>query len=133
MSEAKHTPGRLRVSSGWLITADGSIPIAEESPHHSRTENDANMARLAACWNACEGLPIYALEAGRVSPDAFQLNESRADQAERQRDELLDALQGLEREGWLRHIVAACKKESADSTLYGAVTAARAAIAKATQ
>lgn len=125
MSEAKHTPGRLRVSSGWLITADGSIPIAEESPHHSRTENDANMARLAACWNACEGLPIYALEAGRMSPDAFQLNESRADQAERQRDELLAALEVVvsdwtaqfERQG---HMAPAWCKQ------------ARAAIAKAT-
>lgn len=125
MSEAKHTPGRLRVSSGWLITADGSIPIAEESPHHSRTENDANMARLAACWNACEGLPIYALEAGRMSPDAFQLNESRADQAERQRDELLAALEAVvndwtaqfERQG---HMAPAWCKQ------------ARAAIAKAT-
>ncbi|WP_159918012.1 hypothetical protein [Pantoea sp. 18069] len=47
--------------------------------------------------------------------------------------ELLEALQGLEREGWLSHIVAACKKESADASLYASVTVARAAIAKATE
>ena len=46
--------------------------------------------------------------------------------------DLLAALIGLEREGWFRHIEAACQRESSDTSLYAAVTEARAAIAKAT-
>lgn len=51
-----------------------------------------NMRRLAACWNACDGIPTEALEKGRMSPDAFEANESRADKAEALVDKLLDAL-----------------------------------------
>lgn len=46
--------------------------------------------------------------------------------------ELLAALQNLEQQGWFSHIVFECKEGSSDSSLYSAVTEARAAIAKAT-
>jgi len=58
------------------------------------------MRRLAACWNACQGVPIEVLEAQQ----AGGLPWSVADQldkladlaiAERQRDELLEALHGI--------------------------------------
>ena len=78
-----------------------------------------NLRRLVACWNACEGISTDVLEMGRMSPDAFQVEESRADRAESQRDELLEALVDL---------VAFYPPDSEDAV----VTAARAAIAKAT-
>lgn len=112
MSEAKHTPGRLRVSSGWLITADDHIPIAEESTHHTRAENDANMRRLAACWNACKHVSTDLLE---EFPAPF--SELRA-----RHDQMLKALQGL----------LAVVNVRIDDPRTEQFDAARAAIAKAT-
>lgn len=45
--------------------------------------------------------------------------------------ELLEALEDLEQQGWFKHIVSLCKKETSDSSLFDSVTKARAAIAKA--
>jgi hypothetical protein len=46
--------------------------------------------------------------------------------------ELLNALQNLEAQGWFSRIVRECEQASSDSSLYSAVTEARAAVAKAT-
>ncbi|MBD9406275.1 hypothetical protein IB236_13080 [Acidovorax sp. ACV02] len=43
----------------------------------------ANLRRLAACWNACEGISTEALETGPGMLAAFQSEQDRADRAER--------------------------------------------------
>ncbi len=56
----------------------------------------AEVARRAvACVNACEGLGTELLE-GLLVQEVFQREEARADAAERQRDELLAALEKIE-------------------------------------
>ena len=113
MSGATHTPGRLRVSSGWLITADGSIPIAEESSHHTRAENDANMRRLAACWNSCQ----------HVSTDLLKEFPAPFGELRARHDQMLEALQ---------KIVEEPNNTMSDSkALKEIIRIARAAIAKA--
>jgi hypothetical protein len=84
MSE-KHTPGRIRYDyepgyCGELLAENGtSICAFDTEP------TKANARRLAACWNACEGLHTESLE--RNEP----LGEQIVD-ALNQRDELLEAL-----------------------------------------
>ncbi|MGE8045191.1 hypothetical protein ACQKO6_13380 [Pseudomonas monteilii] len=55
-------------------------------------EQQANARRIVACVNACAGISTDALEQGQVAPDAFRLEESRADIAEQDRDDLLGDL-----------------------------------------
>ena len=67
---------RLKIHSPWIEDAwDGDA------------EADANMRRLAACWNACEGISTDTLERG---PDSVFIY---AGDLTKQRDELLQALQ----------------------------------------
>lgn len=44
---------------------------------------EANMRRLVACWNACEGISTDALENGPTMMAAYQREQDRADKAER--------------------------------------------------
>jgi hypothetical protein len=62
---SEHTPGRLVVRGGYSIyTADDKTPVADTCLTNSVPDNDeANARRLAAAWNACEGLPTDDLEA----------------------------------------------------------------------
>jgi hypothetical protein len=78
---AKHTPGRLKVDLGrehaTLCEFSGSIrgPVVAVVPanyinpnlrEELNAEGQANARRLAAAWNACEGIPTKALEAGVI-------------------------------------------------------------------
>lgn len=47
---------------------------------------------MSACLAACKGISTPVLEKGRLPTDAFQMEESRADKAEQQREDLLDDL-----------------------------------------
>lgn len=91
---AVHTPGRV------FLTDTGRIGAGDPQRHdrlkiHSPwiedawdgdAEADANMRRIAACWNACEGVPTEVLE----SQQAGGLPWSVADQidARMERDRL---------------------------------------------
>lgn len=60
---AQHTPGRLVVRGGYSIYTAGLTPVADTCIANSETANDeANARRLAACWNACDGLETDLLE-----------------------------------------------------------------------
>lgn len=74
---------------------DWIAPVKGREHHASWFANviHPDARRIVACVNACHGIPTDVLELGRVSPDAFQMQESRADKAEAQRDELLAALE----------------------------------------
>lgn len=95
----KHTPGPMTqgtTNAGktcvWLGGA--TEPQHEMGPDTTWIDCNtaANARRMAACWNACEGIPTEALEAD--VPGIFrQIN--RQEELEAQRDELLAALKGM--------------------------------------
>lgn len=55
---------------------------------------EANAERIAACWNACQGIDTADLKAGSVSI-IHKLHDEAAQRVLAQRDELLAALQGI--------------------------------------
>ena len=72
---AKHTPGKMIVDRGNLqigttIVAGAELPgptsvgasADVRSYEDAKAVRDANARRLAACWNACEGISTDALE-----------------------------------------------------------------------
>lgn len=88
MTQQKHTPEPWR--------APGIGEVCDESGRCIGIMIDyANARRVVACINACAGISTDVLELGRVSPDAFELEESRADKAEQQRDQLRAALEAI--------------------------------------
>lgn len=96
MSEAKYTPGRLEATpwgdsdcSGWDLTIGGHLLTLSDIESANEQEAEANARRLAACWNACDGLDTDILESSRSLSDALHLNDKRVDS---QRDDLLAAL-----------------------------------------
>lgn len=102
MSE-NHTKGRLvlgphgAIRGGPVIrfmngSAQEQVAMTTGAVWMGPGEHVANARRLVACWNACDGIPTDALEKGRLSRDAFEAEESRADKAEAERDALLDVL-----------------------------------------
>jgi len=96
---AQHTPGRVTFrddgdANHWsLLTADGRWLLALLHNGEAPSERQAaNFRRLAACWNACEGISTDALERlGTLDRARVDLDVIRA-QAIAQRDELLEAL-----------------------------------------
>jgi len=70
------------------------------------SQDEANARRLAACWNACEGMSTEWLEgrADAMRPDTMPLDHAletaigERDVLWRQRDELLAALEDIYRE-----------------------------------
>lgn len=129
---AQHTQGRLRLSaSGALYVGDPKVlaGLKIHSPWivdawEGDDEADANMRRLAACWNACEGLSTEALERlGTLDRARVELDVIRV-QAIAQRDELLAALRraasGLESVSYQ------------DPSIASALGVARSALARAT-
>ena len=118
-----HTKGKLGVDAhSNIVSSDGKLvafPCISAG-----YDQRANASRLAACWNACDGISTESIVNGTALITAFQREQDRADTAERQADELsamnaelLDALKGVVR-------VADRATSEFD--------AARAAIAKAT-
>lgn len=75
MSDATHTPGRVRVVDEHHLAVDGGPVLrVTDHPHGSdwpgtpkHTAFVAHIRRLAAAWNACDGLPTPALERGAVA------------------------------------------------------------------
>ena len=82
MTQGKHTPGHMRVNGKTLKGATfvggtmhrisdgdehwcGFIP-AWDNDQSEAGEAIANAYRFCAAWNACEGIPTEALEAGVV-------------------------------------------------------------------
>lgn len=62
---AGHTPGLLVVNPiqlDQIATADGKHEVARATILHPAEYTVGNARRLVACWNACEGIPTYALE-----------------------------------------------------------------------
>jgi hypothetical protein len=96
----KHTPGRLIHATdlgqvGSIETPDGNIiAVAQAQPNDKdRSIRTANARRLAACWNACEGISTESLDRlGTIDRARVELDVIRS-QAIAQRDELLEALQ----------------------------------------
>ena len=115
---SKHTPGFMQAFNGYLLRiCHGEVctSIAEiRTPYRhgigifkGQCESDANIRRLAAAWNACDGSSTEWLEF-QTNPDAidqfgrrepFETRYRTALQngvkAVEQRDELLKALKGL--------------------------------------
>lgn len=100
--EAKHTQGPLKAvrnSSFWELVTPWPGETLEEAGKLSTsiayawgdTEEQAaaNARRLAACWNACAGIPTSRLEAGAADILAYSM------ELKKQRDELLAALDRL--------------------------------------
>ena len=118
---AQHTQGRVKVQHphagerGWEVAFEPGL----EQLCQDITE--ANARRIAACWNACEGLSIEALE-----DDAPRKLREDRDLILAQRNELLAAL---------KEVVSA--EEARSWGVFGVdqkspLKQARAAIAKAT-
>lgn len=63
---AQHTQGRLRPVSHNTsrLQGENGIWVADAfSSMRGQPNSEANARRLAACWNACEGMPTYQVEA----------------------------------------------------------------------
>lgn len=92
---AKHTRGRMVVNPiqlDQIATADASKGIAHVTHFgHSVDTVIANARRLAACWNACEGISAEHLE-----DDAVHKLIRDRDLLLAQRDELLEAAKQMQ-------------------------------------
>lgn len=89
--------------------------------------------RLAACWNACEGVSTGNLEVlpgYKAAIEGFHKQRSLVVQARSQRDALLEALQVARR--WMRSGECNCYQAADPDTFKAAEAQVDAAIAKAT-
>lgn len=102
---SEHTKGPLHVGgNGTILYAEDGWAVANATVFHGRHEPDesqANARRLAACWNACAGIPTDVLEDKSILKADAAIREQR-DQLQaalsatvEQRDRLLEALKGL--------------------------------------
>jgi hypothetical protein len=81
---AQHTQGKLEVAGSRVyFSSDGGFDL------RGCPLPDANARRLAACWNACEGLSTEALERS----DVLSAMNQRHLMVSIQRDDLLEALE----------------------------------------
>ncbi|MBS3998131.1 MAG: hypothetical protein KGZ67_12525 [Hydrogenophaga sp.] len=119
MSAKDHTDKRLALNSQddyptGTASFEGDTGVDKIVLYHDNAKADAR--RIVACWNACKGISTAQLENEQPSADLFLT----ALRAVRQREDLLEALQGL-----LNALPSA--------TTHPAIKAARAAIASATK
>ena len=123
MSE-KHTPGPWKIWShpkGFRVGESENKPVAEIFPTLFVEKEEANARRIAACWNACQGISTEELVDIANMGGMLGLREDIAlARIAGQRNELLEALKGL----------MALSDHRVD--LRDAAKDARAAIAKAT-
>ena len=104
MSEAKHhTPGPMTQGASSAGKTCVWLGGATEPPHEMGPDTtwidcntEANARRIAACWNACEGIDTGMLENITTLGDTLASRFRMRDKVERdlsaQRDELLAAL-----------------------------------------
>ena len=115
MNENKHTPEPWHHRRGkdghevWA-TFDETSRMRVAACGWAESFDQANARRITACVNACEGIPTDALERSKSLDefmrsmkvieqqrdsfkDAAEYNKRRAEDAEKQRDELLDELE----------------------------------------
>ncbi len=93
---AQHTNSLLAVNPlllDQIATADGKFEVARATVLNPIAHTIGNARRLAACWNACTGIPTDMLEA---MPEGTAALLPMYAQLEAQRDTLLAALRRLE-------------------------------------
>lgn len=102
-----HTPGRLL--AGVCIYEDGSkhfcavqegsekkvVALSGLAGEANEQEAMSNSSRLAACWNACDGLHTESLECGKPLADQIVDALNQRDALLAQRKELLEALEHI--------------------------------------
>ena len=103
----KHTQGEMSYQdkrphcNGFsLFVGDQYVGFISDSD--LRTDWNANSERIAACWNACQGIDTADLKSGSVSI-IHKLHDEAAKRVLAQRDELLAALKAVDgalREAW---------------------------------
>lgn len=130
----QHMPGRIKVQHPHAGLRGFELADEKTGLHQvCQDVTEGNAHRLAACWNACEGIETYALElmVGDLSIHS-QLRRQRqgkltpkATAYRKQRDELLEALKVVLRDHMAVHGVG-------DLEMQPALFQASAAIAKAT-
>lgn len=97
MSAAKHTPGLVKVQHPHA--GPRGFELADKETGLQQVCQDAtevNARRLAACWNACDGIGTKRLEdLGRPLMQHLIGCDKRAARMVKERHELLEALQGI--------------------------------------
>lgn len=104
MTKAKHTPGPMTQGASNAGKTCVWLGGATEPPHEMGPDTtwidcntEANARRIAACWNACEGLDTGLLKnittLGDTLASRFRMRDKVERDLQAQRDELLTALQ----------------------------------------
>ena len=126
----KHTQGEMSYQDkrphcdGFsLFVGDQYVGFISDSD--SRTDWNANSDRIAACWNACQGIDTADLDVGSVNI-IQKLHDEAAKLVLAQRDELLAALNLLKATDFGANVKTADDERHMDKV----AAFARAAIAK---
>ena len=138
MTRATHTPGPMTQGASSAGKTCVWLGGATEPPHEMGPDTtwidcntEANARRIAACWNACEGLDTGLLKnittLGDTLASRFRMRDKVERDLQAQRDELLAALQEVTMV--LDRIFSVEGREPDAESISGR---ARAAIAKAT-
>lgn len=91
-----HTEGRLEVVTEcpgeccWHIQRVGNTDEFQRITSLEMREEDAR--RLVACWNYCEGVPTHEIENSESDGDRLRGVYAAKVYAEKERDELVEAL-----------------------------------------
>lgn len=107
MSEAKHTQGKAipavssisQIGSCYAVGMQDTKVVIAITGKFDKPDSDiteANARRIAACWNACEGIDTGMLEnittLGDTLASRFRMRDKVERDLQAQRDELLAAL-----------------------------------------
>lgn len=104
MTKATHTPGPMTQGASSAGKTCVWLGGATEPPHEMGPDTtwidcntEANARRIAACWNACEGLDTGLLKnittLGDTLASRFRMRDKVERDLQAQRDELLEYLQ----------------------------------------
>lgn len=108
MSEAKHTQGKAipavssvsQIGPCYAVGMQDTKVVIAITGKFDKPDSDiseANARRIAACWNACEGLDTGLLKnittLGDTLASRFRMRDKVERDLQAQRDELLTALQ----------------------------------------